>query len=209
MHRNMLLAWGWIIGIGAMPACIATQNWDFESTGGAGGLAETSSSSVSAANAGGSGGGASSSGQGGAGGSACPGCTYGVRYGDDQEQLLFDMALANDGSLFFTGHYNGEMRLDAANALQDAVPSNSQPFIGKLDRQGKPVWITTPVGYPSSAGGGNFVSIANGLLAWNGWVTTGSNGKDSFVEVRDVSGDVNTTLWRRFYGSTLDDALRS
>ncbi len=208
MHRNTVFAWGWIIGIGAMPACIATQNWDFESTGGAGGLAETSSSSVSAANAGGSGGGASSSGQGGAGGSACPGCTYGVRYGDDQEQLLFDMALANDGSLFFTGHYNGEMRLDAANALQDSVPSNSQPFLGKLDRMGKPLWITNPLDFKTSAGNGGSLSIAGGMIAWAGTVINGPS-EDTFVELRGLSGDANTTLWEKSYGSPANDALRS
>jgi len=119
------------------------------------------------------------------------------------------MALANDGSLFFTGYYDGELRLDAANAVQDTVAGSTQPFLAKLDQTGKPQWITNPLVYKNVPGGGSAVTIANGILAWMGRVENGALGNDTFVEIRDVKGGRDDTKHIMNFGSAINDELRS
>lgn len=215
MHRKVvatLIAGAFVM---AAPGCIAVLDWDFEAgAGGSGGMGGTPDTSTSSSIAGTSTS-STSSGQGGGGmggaggGNVCSGCTYGRRYGDAKAQTPISMALAPDGSLYFTGYYDGELRLDANHALQDTVGTGTQPFLAKLDREGNPVWITNPRDFIATGGGGNSVSIANGLVAWTGSVPNGAQGSDTFVEIRTLQADAQSTVIRKAFGTSIDDGLRS
>jgi hypothetical protein len=214
MNRVWLGTLGTIALMVFAPSCMAVLDWDFEAAPGTGGAGGDGGASISASSAstggGGSGGGSSTGGAGGSGGvvNSCPGCTYGLRVGDDQEQTLTDMALASDGSLFFMGYYNGRVELDAANFLDDTVATGTQPFLAKLDRTGKPQWITGPLDWKNLPGSGAEIDIANNTLAWIGNVPTGSS-RDTFLEVRDVDGERDVAKLRKHYGGATDDSLRS
>lgn len=201
----------------SISGCLAVYDWDFEpgvASGGNGGMGGSSSSSGNASTSNGNS--SSSSGDGGmagaagaGGGAGCPECTYGRRYGDDQAQTLLSMALAPDGNLYFTGYYDGELRLDAAHAVQDTVGGSTQPFLAKLDRMGNPLWITNPLDFPAVGGGGSVVSVANGIVAWTGQTTNGAQNGDTFVEIRTLQADAQTTTLRKAFGTSIDDGLRS
>jgi len=221
----MKRVWQGILGLAISSVwatgCLAVYDWDFQAgSGGAGtggeagkgggGIGGAGAGGAGAGGAGAGGAGAGGAGAGGAGGSMnpCPGCTYGVRVGDDAEQIAFDMALGNNGSVFVVGSSKGTMALDG-QVLNASVTDANQPFLLKLNQFGKVEWMTRPLDWQSVKGNGSQIAIAGNFLAWMGTIENGASGTDTFVEMRAVSGGKDTTFWRKVLGTTGDDGLRS
>lgn len=197
-NRIGLVGLGFVVSSAWASGCLAIYDWDYQA--GAGGGAGTGGEA-----------GAGNGGIGGAGGSMnpCPGCTWGRRFGDDAGQLAWDMALANDGSLFLVGNTQGQIALDGSNILTPTAPVAEQGFLVKFDRTGKSEWITAPLDWQNVKSGASQIAIASNVFVWSGGVENGAFGADTFVEMRDVTGGRDMTRWRKVYGTPGNDGLRS
>jgi len=184
-HRAYLLG----ILASSMVACLnlGTQT----ETGGSGGSGDSVSSSSS-------GGGSSPS---------CPECTFGRRYGDDADQNAFAFALADDGSVYISGVYNGQMFLGPNVGLIDNNGTPQEVFLAKLDRQGNAKWIVNPKNPVGPTGFASEVAIANGIVAWGGSTGPDPNPWDMFVEIRTLADDKLIATTR--LGSQWHDELTS
>lgn len=159
-----------------------------------------------AGGAGGAGGGSGGTAGGGGSVETCNDCSFGRRYGDDEEQGTAAFAVGDDGSVFISGSYNGSMFLGPNVGVVDGNGTEKQAFLAKLDRTGNPQWIVNPSGSASVGGEGSGVAVSNGIVAWGG--STGNDPvlRDMFVETRNLAGD-STIIAKTKLGSQWHDDL--
>ena len=138
----------------------------------------------------------------------CTECTFGRRFGDDAEQSVYALAMGDEGSVFLSGTYNGNMFLGPNVGIADGNGDLMQAFLAKLDRQGVPQWIVTPDGFGSTSGFGASVAVTKGVVAWGGNIGDDPILRDMFIEVRALEGD-SAPFVKTKLGSQWHDELTS